>query len=183
MPILTHQQDELLWLSSTLLEAQPHLRHGFSTRKGGVSQPPWYSLNLGIGRDDNPEHVRENYRRFCGALGMDHIDAMDDLKRGIRLRAYAQTDPVVAYKQESLTMFEEMISAIQGDTVRRLFSIQLKKDQEIKRERVAKGIVEGVGGDGSRPKRQPRKVVKIGRNDPCPCGSGKKYKVCCGREG
>lgn len=72
MPILTHQQDELLWLSSTLLEAQPHLRHGFSTRKGGVSQPPWYSLNLGIGRDDNPEHVRENYRRFCGALGMDH---------------------------------------------------------------------------------------------------------------
>ena len=120
--------------------------------------------------------------RVVDEYWMDHIDAMDDLKRGIRLRAYAQTDPVVAYKQESLTMFEEMISAIQGDTVRRLFSIQLKKDQEIKRERVAKGIVEGVGGDGSRPKRQPRKVVKVGRNDPCPCGSGKKYKVCCGRD-
>ena len=119
--------------------------------------------------------------RVVDEYWMDHIDAMDDLKRGIRLRAYAQTDPVVAYKQESLSMFEEMIAAIQGDTVRRLFSIQLKKDQEIKRERVAKGIVEGVGGDGSRPKRQPRKVVKVGRNEPCPCGSGKKYKVCCGR--
>ncbi len=120
--------------------------------------------------------------RVVDEYWMDHIDAMDDLKQGIRLRAYAQSDPVVAYKQESLNMFEEMIAAIQGETVRRLFSVQLRKDQEIKRERVAKGMVEGVGGDGSRPKRQPRKVVKIGRNDPCPCGSGKKYKVCCGRD-
>ena len=120
--------------------------------------------------------------RVVDEYWMDHIDAMDDLKQGIRLRAYAQTDPVIAYKQESLSMFEEMISAIQGETVRRLFSIRMKKDEEIKRERVAKGMVEGVGGDGSRPKRQPRKVTKIGRNDPCPCGSGKKYKVCCGRD-
>ena len=120
--------------------------------------------------------------RVVDEYWMDHIDAMDDLKQGIRLRAYAQTDPVVAYKHESLSMFEDMISSIQGETVRRLFSIQLKKDQEIKRERVAKNMVEGVGGDGSRPKRQPRKVVKVGRNDPCPCGSGKKYKVCCGRD-
>ena len=120
--------------------------------------------------------------RVVDAYWMDHVDAMDDLKQGIRLRAYAQSDPVVAYKQESLNMFEEMIAAIQGETVRRLFSVQLRKDQEVKRERVAKGMVEGVGGDGSRPKRQPRKVVKIGRNDPCPCGSGKKYKVCCGRD-
>ena len=120
--------------------------------------------------------------RVVDEYWMDHIDAMDDLKQGIRLRAYAQSDPVVAYKQESLNMFEEMIAAIQGETVRRLFSVQLRKDQEVKRERVAKGMVEGVGGDGSRPKRQPRKVVKIGRNDPCPCGSGKKYKVCCGRD-
>ena len=120
--------------------------------------------------------------RVVDEYWMDHIDAMDELKQGIRLRAYAQSDPVVAYKHESLSMFEEMISAIRSETVRRLFSVQLRKDQEIKRERVAKGMVEGVGGDDSRPKRQPRKVVKIGRNDPCPCGSGKKYKVCCGRD-
>ena len=112
---------------------------------------------------------------------MDHIDAMDDLKQGIRLRAYANTDPIVAYKQESLSMFEEMIAAIQAETVRRLFSVRLRKDEEVKRERVAKATVENVGGDGTTPKKQPRKVTKIGRNDPCPCGSGKKYKNCCGR--
>ena len=111
---------------------------------------------------------------------MDHIDAMDDLKQGIRLRAYANTDPIVAYKQESLSMFEEMIAAIQAETVRRLFSVRLRKDEEVKRERVANATSESVGGDGT-VKKQPRKVKKIGRNEPCPCGSGKKYKNCCGR--
>ena len=111
---------------------------------------------------------------------MDHIDAMTDLRQGIRLRAYAQTDPVIAYKKESLDMFEEMIASIREETVRRLYSVRLKKDQEIKRERVASGITENHGGDGT-VKKQPRKVAKIGRNDPCPCGSGKKYKMCCGR--
>ena len=78
-------------------------------------------------------------------------------------------------------MFEEMIAAIQEETVRRLYSVRLKSNEEVKRERVAKGMVENVGGDGTAPKKQPRKVQKIGRNDPCPCGSGKKYKNCCGR--
>ena len=119
--------------------------------------------------------------RVVDEYWMDHIDAMDDLKQGIRLRAYANTDPIVAYKQESLAMFEEMIAAIQAETVRRLFSVRLRKDEEVKRERVAKATVENVGGDGTTPKKQPRKVTKIGRNDPCPCGSGKKYKNCCGR--
>ncbi len=118
--------------------------------------------------------------RVVDEYWMDHIDAMADLRQGIRLRAYAQTDPVIAYKKESLDMFEEMISAIQSETVRRLYSVRLKKDEEIKRERVAKGMTESVGGDGT-VKKQPRKVTKIGRNDPCPCGSGKKYKQCCGR--
>ena len=113
---------------------------------------------------------------------MDHIDAMDDLKQGIRLRAYGNTDPVIAYKQESLTMFEEMVAAIQDETVRRLFSVRLKKDEEVKRERVAKGMVENVGGDGTAPKKQPVKSVKIGRNDPCPCGSGLKWKKCTCKE-
>ena len=120
--------------------------------------------------------------RVVDEYWMDHIDAMDDLKQGIRLRAYANTDPVIAYKQESLTMFEEMVSAIQTETVRRMFSVRLKKDEEVKRERVAKGIVENVGGDGTAPKKQPVKVNKIGRNDPCPCGSGLKWKKCTCKE-
>ena len=116
--------------------------------------------------------------RVVDEYWMDHIDAMDDLKQGIRLRAYANTDPVIAYKQESLTMFEEMVSAIQTETVRRMFSVRLKKDEEVKRERVAKGMVENVGGDGTAPKKQPVKVNKIGRNDPGPCGSGLKWTKC-----
>ena len=118
--------------------------------------------------------------RVVDEYWMDHIDAMQDLRQGIRLRAYAQTDPIIAYKKESLEMFEEMITAIQEETVRRLYSVLVKKDEEIKRERVASGMTENVGGDGT-VKKQPRKVKKIGRNDPCPCGSGKKYKQCCGR--
>ena len=118
--------------------------------------------------------------RVVDEYWMDHIDAMADLRQGIRLRAYAQTDPIIAYKKESLDMFEEMISAIQSETVRRLYSVRIKKDEEIKRERVAKATGESVGGDGT-VKKQPRRVQKIGRNDPCPCGSGKKYKNCCGR--
>ena len=118
--------------------------------------------------------------RVVDEYWMDHLDAMADLRQGIRLRAYAQTDPIIAYKKESLDMFEEMISAIQSETVRRLYSVRIKKDEEIKRERVAKATGESVGGDGT-VKKQPRRVQKIGRNDPCPCGSGKKYKNCCGR--
>ena len=120
--------------------------------------------------------------RVVDEYWMDHIDAMDDLKQGIRLRAYGNTDPVIAYKQESLSMFEEMIAAIQDETVRRLYSVRLKKDEEVKRERVAKGMVENVGGDGTQPKKQPKKSVKIGRNDPCPCGSGLKWKKCTCKE-
>ena len=117
--------------------------------------------------------------RVVDEYWMDHIDAMQDLRQGIRLRAYAQTDPIIAYKQESLHMFEEMIAAIQEETVRRLYSVRLKSNEEVKRERVATGITEGRG-DGP-VKKQPRRVQKVGRNDPCPCGSGKKYKHCCGR--
>ena len=118
--------------------------------------------------------------RVVDEYWMDHIDAMQELLQGIRLRAYAQVNPIDAYKKESLEMFEEMISAIQDETVRRIFSARIKSEAEVKRERVAEGIVATTAGDGS-VKKQPRKVQKIGRNDPCPCGSGKKYKQCCGR--
>ena len=116
--------------------------------------------------------------RVVDEYWMDHIDAMDDLKQGIRLQSYGNNNPVDVYKRESLEMFEEMIAAIQDETVRRLYSVRLRKDEEVKRERVAKGMVENVGGDGTKPKKQPLKVVKIGRNDPCPCGSGLKWKKC-----
>ena len=119
--------------------------------------------------------------RVVDEYWMEHIDAMQDLRQGIRLRAYAQTDPIIAYKKESLEMFEEMISAIQEETVRRLYSVRIQRNEEIKRERVAKGMTENVGGDGT-VKKQPKKVVKIGRNDLCPCGSGLKWKKCTCKE-
>ena len=119
--------------------------------------------------------------RVVDEYWMEHIDAMDDLRQGIRLRAYAQTDPINAYKKESLAMFEEMISAIQEETVRRLYSVRLQRNEEIKRERVAKGITENVGGDGT-VKKRPTRVVKVGRNDLCPCGSGLKWKKCTCKE-
>jgi len=131
------------------------------------------------GFPDMRELERVVMLRVVDEYWMEHIDAMQDLRQGIRLRAYAQTNPVDAYKAESLHMFEEMISAIQEETVRRLYSVRIKSDQELKRQRVASGITEGRG-DGT-VKKQPRRVQKIGRNDPCPCGSGKKYKHCCGR--
>ena len=112
---------------------------------------------------------------------MDHIDAMTELRQGIRLQAFASKNPVDEYKRVSLDMFEEMIAAIQNDTVRRIFSARVQTRAEVKRERVAEGINATTAGDGT-VKKQPRRVKKIGRNDPCPCGSGKKYKQCCGRE-
>ena len=118
--------------------------------------------------------------RVVDEYWMEHIDAMSDLRQGIRLRAYAQTDPIIAYKKESLEMFEEMIAAIQDETVRQLYSVRWQKNEEVKRQRVANATSESVGGDGT-VKKQPRKVKKIGRNEPCPCGSGKKYKNCCGK--
>ncbi len=109
---------------------------------------------------------------------MDNIDAMDDLKQGIRLRAYGQTDPVVAYKREGFAMFDGMINAIREETVRRLYMVRPRTNEEVRRKQVAK--ITGTGGGSDKTvKKQPVKKVKIGANDPCPCGSGKKYKHCC----
>ena len=119
--------------------------------------------------------------RVVDEYWMEHIDAMQDLRQGIRLRAYAQTNPVDAYKKESLEMFEEMVDAMKEETVRRLYSVRLRQNEEVKRERVASGITENVGGDGT-VKKQPKKVVKVGRNDLCPCGSGLKWKKCTCKE-
>ena len=110
---------------------------------------------------------------------MDHIDAMDDLKQGIGLRAYGQHDPVVAYKEEGFQMFEAMVTAIREETIRRVFLFELQPTQELKRKRVAKETGASGASDGTMKQKPVRKTQKIGPNDPCPCGSGKKYKKCC----
>ena len=130
-----------------------------------------------------PEIMRELERvvmlRVVDEYWMDNIDAMDDLKQGIGLRAYAQHDPVVAYKEEGYEMFSAMISAIREETVRRMFLVRLKPTQEVKRERVAKETGTGAAVNAQVKKQPVRKDKKAGPNDPCPCGSGKKYKKCC----
>ena len=116
--------------------------------------------------------------RVVDEYWMDHIDAMHELRQGVSLRAYGQADPVVEYKREGYDMFEQMIAAIQEETLRRLFTVRLRTNEELKRERVAKVTGESGGSDGT-VKRQPvKKAAKIGRNDPCPCGSGLKWKKC-----
>ncbi len=107
---------------------------------------------------------------------MNHIDDMEELKKGIGLRAYGQKNPVVEYRYEGFEMFDAMIDAIREDTVRLLFTIQVKNDEAPKREQVAKPAETASDGSFS----NERRVKKVGRNDPCPCGSGKKYKNCCG---
>ena len=116
--------------------------------------------------------------RVVDEYWMDHIDAMHDLRQGITLRAYGQADPVVAYKREGYEMFDAMINAIKEETIRRLFLVRIKSQEEIKREKVAKVTFEG-GGDKTVRRQPTTKKAKVGRNDPCPCGSCKKYKNCC----
>ena len=116
--------------------------------------------------------------RVVDEYWMDHIDAMSDLRQGIVLRAYGQTDPVVEYKREGFEMFETMINTIREEIVRRLFLVQLRPQTELKREKVAQVTGEGAG-DKTVKRRPVVKKAKVGRNDPCPCGSGKKYKNCC----
>ncbi len=113
---------------------------------------------------------------------MDHIDAMEELKRGIGLRAYAQQDPVVAYRMESYDMFDEMTTNIREDTVRMMLTLRVRSQQETERRQVAQETQTNanMAGDGTDVKRPVRKAKKPGPNDPCPCGSGKKYKNCHG---
>ena len=130
-----------------------------------------------------PSVMREVERvimlRVVDEYWMDNIDAMDDLKQGIGLRAYGQHDPVVAYKEEGYEMFQAMITAIREETVRRLFLVQLQPRQEVKRQKVAKEVSASGTSDGTVKQQPVRSNKKAGPNDPCPCGSGKKYKKCC----
>ena len=112
---------------------------------------------------------------------MDHIDAMDELKKGIYLRSYGQKDPVVEYRIEGFEMFDELIASIREDTVKMLLTVQIRTSEPPKREQVAKPLTTNQG-DGTVKSTPAKKGHKVGRNDPCPCGSGKKYKKCCGKD-
>ena len=132
--------------------------------------------------DRMPELERVVLLRNVDSYWMEHIDNMDQLKNGIHLRAYGQHDPVVTYRIEGFEMFDQMVNAIREDTARMLLTVRIRREEEPKRELVMKATGES-GGDGSEKGRTVRKTAaqKIGRNDPCPCGSGLKYKKCCGR--
>ena len=112
---------------------------------------------------------------------IDHIDDMEELKKGIYLRAYGQRDPATEYKLEGFDMYDAMVEAIREETVKLVMTAQIRGQEEPKREQVAKET--GTSADGTDTQNKTvRKATKIGRNDPCPCGSGKKYKHCCGGE-
>jgi len=111
---------------------------------------------------------------------MDHIDDMEELKKGIYLRAYGQRDPASEYTQEGFEMYDAMVEAIREDTVKLILTAQIRGQEEPKREQVAKETATSADGSDPDSKTVRNKGKKIGRNDPCPCGSGKKYKHCCG---
>jgi len=128
-----------------------------------------------------PENMRAIERltllRVVDMKWMDHLDAMDQLRQGISLRAYGQQDPLIAYKLEAYQMFNDMIASIQEDVIRYLFRIKMVVQPQVERPRI---IIENRSKEGEEAARQPVRKQKVGRNDPCPCGSGKKYKKCCG---
>lgn len=143
---------------------------------------------LAINNEFDGEFTFDDFERMIllrnvDSLWMDHIDAMEDLKQGIHLRSFAQRDPVVEFRMESYDMFEEMIASIRENTVRDLLLIIPRRRQDVERKAVVKETGTNAGGDDSVKKEPVRKGKKVGPNDPCPCGSGKKYKKCCGAPG
>jgi len=149
---------------------------------------------LGLATGSNTPRMRELERyimlRVVDEFWMEHIDAMESLRDSVRLRAYAQTNPVDEYKRDGFDMFEAMVGGIKEEVVRRMYTVRIGKDETLKRRGVARNFMasaQNVGGDSSLKKQPAKKGVKIGRNDPCPCGKKRpnglpmKYKDCCGR--
>lgn len=138
-------------------------------------------------RINTPEKMREIERAVVlstvDSNWMDHIDAMDDLRQGISLQAYGQRDPVIEYKRESGEIFDGMIDNIKEEVVKKVMIVRLKTEEQIRREQQAR-ITEAAlaGAEGKKKPVVTAKSQKVGRNDPCPCGSGKKYKHCCGKQ-
>jgi preprotein translocase subunit SecA len=140
-----------------------------------------------IGPDVMRDLERVVVLRVVDQKWMDHLDAMDDLREGIGLRAYGQKDPLLEYQMEAHDMFEQMIEGIREDVVRLMFKLEFAREGDgaarVAGPRAAAPGVRGsmIPSGGGRPATQVRAGKKIGRNDPCPCGSGKKYKKCCGK--
>ena len=141
-----------------------------------------YAAQEAMFGDNMREVERVVLLRNVDSYWMEHIDNMDQLRDGIHLRAYGQHDPVVMYRIEGFEMFDQMIAAIREDTARMILTVRIREDGP-KRQAVATADVANVGGDDSVKAQPKRKTAaeKIGRNDPCPCGSGLKYKKCCGK--
>jgi len=131
-----------------------------------------------------PEQMREIERivllRVVDTKWMDHIDEMDQLRQGIGLRAYGQVDPLIEYKKIAFDMFEDLIHSIQEDTVKFLYRIQIDSDSKLQRKQVIKPVTTSADAEEKKKQQPVIREKKIGKNDPCPCGSGKKYKKCCG---
>ena len=136
----------------------------------------WQSVNV-----DMREIERTLLLRSVDEKWMDHLDAMEELKNSIGLNAYAQRNPVTEYRLVGADMFDNMIADIKETTVLRILSAVPRREAPIERKQVAKPLVEGFAGGKMPPRAPAKKAVKVGRNDPCPCGSGTKYKKCCGR--
>ena len=133
-----------------------------------------------IGEERMRELERVVLLKIVDTKWTNHIDAMDELRRGIYLRSYGQRDPVIEYRIEGFDMFDAMVASIKEDTVRLILTMRVRTEGEIKREQTLK-VSTSKGANETGEKIQPiRKLHRIGRNDPCPCGSGKKYKKCCG---
>jgi preprotein translocase subunit SecA len=177
----TQQELSALTLDSTEERVMEYAEKAYAAREA----------ELGLMENGTPlmrELERVVMLRVVDEYWMDHIDSMQELRRGIGLRAFGNTQPIDAYKQEGFDMFEAMIKGIKEEVVRRMFTVRVRREQPIERKSVAK-TTGNVGGD-STATRQPVKVAKKpGRNDPCPCGKLRpnglpmKYKDCCGRNG
>ena len=178
-------QTEGIYFAKGTLEAKAGELMGMDAQKltdalCGLAKATYDAKERAYGSPLMRELERVIMLRVVDEYWMDNIDAMDDLKQGIGLRAYGQHDPVTEYKEEGYKMFQAMIQAIKEETIRRMFLVQLRPTQEVKREKVAKET--GTAGSGEATvKKQPVRnaAKKVGPNDPCPCGSGKKYKKCC----
>ena len=174
------------YLYTSFMPAESLEVEGLETLQGEELIEKIYEIALAIYKEKEevitPERMREIERiillQCVDSHWIDHIDAMDQLRQGIGLRALGQQDPVIAYKLEGFNMFDEMVDQIRQDTVRYLFGITIEK-QPTERKQIVD--VDNIEAPTDEPKQPVVKETKVGRNDPCPCGSGKKYKNCCGK--
>ena len=174
------------YLYTSFMPAESLEVEGLETLQGEELIEKIYEIALAIYKEKEevitPERMREIERiillQCVDSHWIDHIDAMDQLRQGIGLRALGQQDPVIAYKLEGFNMFDEMVDQIRQDTVRYLFGITIEK-QPTERKQIVD--VDTIEAPTDEPKQPVVKETKVGRNDPCPCGSGKKYKNCCGK--